>query len=429
LNNTENLIFVSIAAYRDPQLVPTVIDCMKKASHPERLRFGICWQRDEQEAPLPFREDPRFRILEVNWRESKGACWARAEIMKLWNEEDWFLQLDSHCRFADGWDQMLLRSVAETGSEKPILSTYATPFTPGDHEVLTDGPLQIAFHGFTAEGILKLKPLHLPQHQKRERPVRARFLAAGFLFASGRFVEEVPYDPELYFLGEESAMTVRAFTHGYDLFHPAETIVWHDYGRANAKRHWDDHTETNAVRPWSTLEAASSHKVQRLLNGEPVECYGMGAVRTVEEYEAYAGLSFRARKAQEYTVRVEEPPNPKPSPDWMDWIYPWITKIELQRTQLPEGYLKDALLWVVAIQDEHGFDMYRRDLTPEELMPLHGDEEKIAVICEFSSGAIPASWIVWPLSHSQGWLQKVQGRFQDGDFVILKEDDGEEAES
>ena len=41
----------------------------------------------------------------------------------------------------------------------------------------------------------------------------------------------VPYDPTLYFLGEEITLAVRAYTHGYDLFHPSETIVWHEYTR------------------------------------------------------------------------------------------------------------------------------------------------------------------------------------------------------
>ena len=101
LNN--NLIFVSIAAYRDPQLLPTVRDCIRKAGNPAQFRFGICWQRDTEDPSLPFGDDPRFRVFEVNWRESKGACWARAEIMKLWQGEDWFLQVDSHCRFAEAW--------------------------------------------------------------------------------------------------------------------------------------------------------------------------------------------------------------------------------------------------------------------------------------------------------------------------------------
>ncbi|MEO6911709.1 MAG: GlcNAc-transferase family protein [Edaphobacter sp.] len=423
MNNHADLIFISIAAYRDPQLVPTVVDCISKAINPERLRFGICWQRDEEETPLPFHQDPRFRILEVYWRQSKGACWARAQIMQLWDKEDWYLQLDSHCRFAQGWDAMLLRAIADTGSDKPILSTYATPFTPGDREILAGDALQIGLQGFTADGIPQLKPLNFPQHTKRDRPVRARFLAAGFLFVGGHFVEEVPYDPDLYFLGEESAMTVRAFTHGYDLFHPAASIVWHYYGRQSAKKHWDDHIEEdNAPHAWGKLDATSSRKVQRLLSGEPVENYGLGPVRTLEQYETYAGLSFRHCKAQEYTVQAEEPPNPKASPDWIASIYPWITKIALEHSQLPEGSLKDPLTWVIEIQDEHGASIHRRDLTPDELMPLYGNDEKIFLICEFASGATPASWIVWPLNHSQGWLQKVQGQFKEEDFAILKED-------
>ena len=80
-------IFVSIASYRDPQLVPTVEDCLAKARYPEQLRFGICWQHGPEERPLLFASDPRVRLLDVDWRESRGACWARAQIMKLYAGE------------------------------------------------------------------------------------------------------------------------------------------------------------------------------------------------------------------------------------------------------------------------------------------------------------------------------------------------------
>jgi hypothetical protein len=120
LNNDDNLIFVSIAAYRDPQLVPTVTDCIAKARYPERLRFGICWQHSPAEDTLPLFHDDCFRILSIDWRESKGACWARSEVMKLWQGEEWFLQVDSHCRFAKDWDAMLVDGMKQTGSPKPI---------------------------------------------------------------------------------------------------------------------------------------------------------------------------------------------------------------------------------------------------------------------------------------------------------------------
>src|SRR5258708_40042581 len=84
LNQANHLIFVSIAAYRDPQLVPTMEDCIAKARHPERLRFGICWQHDPRTDTLPFLNDDCFRILAVDWLDSQGVCWARCEVMEPW---------------------------------------------------------------------------------------------------------------------------------------------------------------------------------------------------------------------------------------------------------------------------------------------------------------------------------------------------------
>ena len=66
-------------------------------------------------------------------------------------------------------------------------------------------------------------------------------MSAHFLFAPGKFVEDVPYDPELYFHGEEISLALRAFTHGYDLFHPSQHILWHFYSRAEHAKHWSDH--------------------------------------------------------------------------------------------------------------------------------------------------------------------------------------------
>ncbi|WP_433964067.1 GlcNAc-transferase family protein [Tunturiibacter gelidiferens] len=425
MNEANHLIFVSIAAYRDPQLVPTIEDCIAKARHPERLRFGICWQHDPNSDTLPFRNDDCFRILAVDWRESKGACCARSEVMKLWRGEEWFLQVDSHCRFAWDWDAKLLDEVVQTESAKPILSTYASPFTPGGDEVLVEGPLQMAFQGFTEDGIPHMKPMAIADWQNLTRPRRARFLSAGFLFAQGPFVEEIGYDPELYFLGEEAAMTVRAFTSGYDLFHPQETIVWHDYGRPAAPKHWGDHVEDKALRPWHELDLRSREKVRGLLAGQPVESYGLGSTRSLEEYEAYAGLSFKLRKAQDYTVRGGEPPNPEAAADWAGQIFPWMVRITLDRAALPPAALDDPEFWYLGVRDESRVEIYRQDIPQSQLATLPGGEPKIVLVCEFESGTIPAFWTVWPVSRSLGWLSRIEGDLDEEDYTIVLKDDTE----
>ena len=51
-------IFVSVASYRDAELVPTVLDALAKAQHPERLLIGICWQHGDDEYVTPLLGHP-----------------------------------------------------------------------------------------------------------------------------------------------------------------------------------------------------------------------------------------------------------------------------------------------------------------------------------------------------------------------------------
>ena len=73
-------IFVQIASYRDPQLIPTIDNMLENSKNPENLRIGICHQyhpEDEFSDLSKYDGDDRFRIIDVLYSESKGACWAR----------------------------------------------------------------------------------------------------------------------------------------------------------------------------------------------------------------------------------------------------------------------------------------------------------------------------------------------------------------
>jgi len=111
MTQENNLIFISIASYRDPELLPTLRDMVMKAKNPELLRIGICWQKTEEESIEEFLYNDNVRIYECDWKKSKGACWARHIIQKnLYKNEQYFLQLDSHHRFLQNWDEHLKRA-------------------------------------------------------------------------------------------------------------------------------------------------------------------------------------------------------------------------------------------------------------------------------------------------------------------------------
>lgn len=306
---------MSIAAYREPELVPTVRDCLDKAQHPERLRFGICWQHTPDETLPDWMTGEQFRIIDVDASASGGANWARAEVMTLWRGEEWYLQLDAHHRFSRDWDVFLEKEIALTGSDRPVLTTYGPGYSPGDEDPVGE-PMSMAFREFTPDGLAMFLPAAVPGWHERTAPRPARFASAHLLFAPSSFIADVPCDPELYFTGDEGILGVRAYTHGYDLFEPSRVVVWHQYVRNDQPKHWDDHVGQAARPAWYELDAASREKLRRIVTDDETDSHGLGSVRTLADYEAYAGISFRHRVVQDHTFRNLDAPNPPAEPDW-----------------------------------------------------------------------------------------------------------------
>ena len=45
----KDTIFVQMAAYSDPELIPTVKDLFSQAKYPNRIKVCICWQHKPEE--------------------------------------------------------------------------------------------------------------------------------------------------------------------------------------------------------------------------------------------------------------------------------------------------------------------------------------------------------------------------------------------
>lgn len=104
-------IFIQIASYRDPQLLTTIRNCIETAKYPKKLVFCIAWQHDindEWDNLDEYKNDKRFKILDIDYKKSKGACWARNQIQQYYNQEQYTLQLDSHHEFVKNWDEQLI---------------------------------------------------------------------------------------------------------------------------------------------------------------------------------------------------------------------------------------------------------------------------------------------------------------------------------
>jgi hypothetical protein len=411
-------IFVQIASYRDPELENTVRDMIQNAKYPQNLRIGICRQYNETDGfdtLGEWREDERFRILDVPYLESRGACWARNQIQQTYNSEDFTLQIDSHMRFAPDWDQTFIQMIDQLQSQgypKPLLTGYVSSFNPeNDPEGRIQEPWRMVFDRFIPEGAVFFLPETIPGWRDIDSPVPARFYSAHFCFTLGQFSKEVQHNPEYYFHGEEISIGARAYTWGYDLFHPHRVAIWHEYTRKGRTKQWDDD------KKWGDKNSHSHLTNRKLFGMDGLEQeghdgpYGFGTIRTLKDYEKYSGLLFEKRAIQQYTLDKHYPPNPynyESEEDWKkDFAQVFKHCIDIGYSQVPE---KDYDFWVVAFHDHKDETIFRKDADKSEIERMMNDPDKYCKIWrEFQTQHMPKYWVVWPHSESKGWCDRITG--------------------
>ena len=410
----KNTIFVQIASYRDPELVPTIRDCIVKAKHPEHLRFGIAWQHSEEDVwdnLDEFKEDSRFSIIDIPYKESNGACWARNKIQQLYNDEKYTLQLDSHHRFVQNWDVECINMIEQLqndGYKKPLLTSYIPSYDPeNDPDGRVQIPWKMNFDRFIPEGAIFFIPAGIDNYKNLQSPIPGRFYSAHFAFTLGQFCKEVPHDPNYYFHGEEISIAVRAYTWGYDIFHPHKIVAWHEYTRKNRTKQWDDD------KTWWEKNSKSHLRNRKLfgMDGEAQDIdfgiYGFGTKRTLQQYERYAGINFKKRAVQQYTIENNLPPNPiylSEEQYEKNWVSIFKYCLDIPLDQVPEN---DYNVWVVAFEDETGTELYRKDVLKDEIQQLKSTNDPyIKIWREFNTVKKPYKYIFWPHSETKGWLDR-----------------------
>ena len=188
----------------------------------------------------------------------------------------------------------------------------------------------MAAAGFDADGILKLRGIsrfQLPEEQP-DRPIPGAFIASGFLFGPGSIVSDVPYDPDLYFYGEEVAMSARLWTSGFNIYAPNRLLLFHLYkteqtDQEHSATHWGDHSN------WFERNRRSLVRVHTLLNSldrapkklgaktedlDNLERYGLGEQRTLNDYQQWAGVNFIRLEVSEHAKHTEFEPTHRRSP-------------------------------------------------------------------------------------------------------------------
>jgi hypothetical protein len=241
-------------------------------------------------------------LIKMHPKEAKGAGFARAKAMELYSGQEYFLQIDSHTRFVPGWDAIsidqLNRAKNISGHSRVLLSYFPAPYEPernGGMFLVKNNPKIKSYP--TRQKILLNKRKQWTaerfefESKLKENPELSETVLGGFIFSDGSIVNEVPYDSEISFFGEEVCFAMRSWTRGWDIYSPSKNIVYHFYSRGGYSKIWKDRNLRGIS--WKEIEEISYNKQKRILCGEEEGVFGAGNVRTLAEYEIFTNTNFK----------------------------------------------------------------------------------------------------------------------------------------
>jgi hypothetical protein len=222
-------------------------------------------------------------------------------------DEAYFLQIDAHTRFDDGWDDVLIGWMSRLPGSgwRNIISSYPCAFEfDGSAEVRRPMP----GHAL----VLRPRPEARLEHShpitsfhavptRSAKPIAGCHIGAGCLFAPVRLLSEVPIDPWLYFHGEEQNLAVRAWTRGWNIWHVPDVPLYHWYHTGQGRPvHWDSaDDESRRTRWWEFQQQAERRMSELLYTRADLGVYGLGQSRSLDEFAHFSGLDYARRMLAE----------------------------------------------------------------------------------------------------------------------------------
>ena len=316
-NNTASMdenrsIFISVASYRDSELFPTLMNLFERAAQPENIRLyclnQIDFNRDVIVEELPaFLQKNNVEIRYISNHKSKGVCWARSLIQAKHKNEKYYLQIDSHMRFAQNWDIQLIEELQKCEFEKSIISCYPQSYTPPNtilgERLTVSKPYQFYKDKYAFRG-KAFKPKEGDFIDSK--PIAHYLISGGFYFCNSKFIKEVPYDPFLYFIGEEADISIRAYTFGWIVFSPSVCLIWHYYnlrGSSNRPLHGDDskfhHQLDRSSHERLAYKLGITETTSTKLAIVWIEKFPIGKACSIKEFESAVGISIKEKKILE----------------------------------------------------------------------------------------------------------------------------------
>lgn len=285
-------IFVQIASYDDDELTKTVNDCIAKSSGNNEIFFGIheCYIDNKT-----IFDNSNVKIIYSKAPENLGVGKSRYLANKLYDNEDYYLQIDSHTRFIKNWDDLAIKNLNKYWDLENICILTGYPpsywYENNEREVLdlNSQTTKIKLKKDKNQIDVFKNARTIDQHGvSNDNTYCSESISAGFIFGKGE-IHNVIQHPGIFYYGEEFLRAASFYTHGYNLMYPDIPLVFHLYGN-HSKRVpcWITFPEEG-----SSLEEFSAYAIKEILSKNMVNNIFLGSKRPLEQYGNYIDVDFK----------------------------------------------------------------------------------------------------------------------------------------
>lgn len=247
-------IFIQIGSYHDLELAETIKEALAKSSGKTFLHFGVhnCFYESNQFDENELRYD--LNLLNKNYKlsiayskfpKNIGVGKSRYIANKFYNNEDYYLQIDSHIMLMWNWDLFLIEQLEYAKKQKikkPVISLPLNKYYVNEkNERKLFSPEEDFFVSNTIdiESYVKKNPpifnqyklYDLGDNNEPNKVYEACFgisipsenlsklfeyiyVNGAFIFGDGTLAQIEPNKKILY-LGDEFINSIRLYTHGY----------------------------------------------------------------------------------------------------------------------------------------------------------------------------------------------------------------------
>jgi len=174
---------------------------------------------------------------------------------------------------------------------------------------------------------------------------------------------------------------------------------------------WDDDAK-HGVDWWKKQDLARK-RIRVLLGSEidpniNLDGYDLGTERSIRDYEKYAGVEFKTKSVQQYTIDNKYPPNQYIEDDelWMkSFAKSFYHLVTVTPQQLPG---KDYEHILIAFDDENGININSKYIRGEQLRIFMEEGKNIHYEEYFLTDKTPKRMVAWGWSNARGWTERIE---------------------